>query len=91
MKYIIELEKIDGTELYKAKGFKTLVFDSYGISLLTPYEEKRELTEGCTIKTPNGTTLYEFKGFSNDGYLNVINKSNGKFTCLTNGKYVIVE
>lgn len=40
MKYIIELEKIEGTNLWRAKGSKTLVFDSHGINnILKPYEE----------------------------------------------------
>ncbi len=33
MKYLIELEPIKGTNLYKAKGFNTLVFDEYGLRL----------------------------------------------------------
>lgn len=48
MKYIIELEdepmiansyhqKVD--ELWKAKGFNSLVFDKYGLNKLTPYTE----------------------------------------------------
>ena len=36
MKYEIEVEKIEGTELYKAKGFNTLVFDEHGLSRLKP-------------------------------------------------------
>lgn len=31
MKYIIELEKLEGTDLYRAKGANTLVFDERGI------------------------------------------------------------
>lgn len=41
MKYIIELEKIEGTDLYKAKGANTLVFDEWGINnILTPLPEE---------------------------------------------------
>lgn len=44
MKYIIELEKIEGTELYKAKGCNTLVFDKNGIDkILKPLEEETEV------------------------------------------------
>ena len=89
MKYIIDVEKIENTDLYRAKGFNTLVFDSFGLSLLEPYE-KKELTEGCIIRTPNGTTTYKFKGFSNDGHLNAINLSNGKYVNLSADKYVVI-
>lgn len=50
MKYIIEIEDkpINGTDLYKAKEFKTLVFDRYGLNhleALREYDEKgRKLT-----------------------------------------------
>lgn len=41
MKYIIELEQIEGTDLYKAKGAKTLVFDENGMrNILKPYPVK---------------------------------------------------
>ena len=89
MKYIIDVERIENTDLYRAKGFSALVFDSYGLSLLEPYE-KKELTEGCIIRTPNGTTMYEFKGFSNDGHLNAINLANGKYVNLSADKYVVI-
>lgn len=37
MKYIIELEKLAGTDLYRAKGANTLMFDEKGIkNILTP-------------------------------------------------------
>lgn len=40
MKYIIELEKIEGTDLYRAKGANTLVFDGKGIkNILKPLPE----------------------------------------------------
>lgn len=47
MKYIIELEDEPfsneiGEELYRAKGFKSLVFDAYGLSRLTSYEDDIE-------------------------------------------------
>lgn len=45
MKYIIEIEDkpINGTDLYKAKAFNTLVFDTYGLlqlETLKEYDEK---------------------------------------------------
>lgn len=44
MKYIIELEKIEGTDLWKAKGCNTLVFDKNGIdNILKPYEKEEEV------------------------------------------------
>lgn len=90
MKYIIEVEKIEGTDLFKAKGFNTLVFDSAGLSKLELCDE--ELVDGCVIKTVNGTTLYEFKGYSNEGYINAINLSNNKFVCIPkNSKIVRVK
>lgn len=56
-KYIIELEdEADG--LYKAKGFNTLVFDQNGISKLTPYEEKKEASNGRW--EPENNKLYWF-------------------------------
>ena len=44
MKYIIELDEIPNTGLYKARGANTLVFDKTGIeNILTPYEEEHEI------------------------------------------------
>ena len=44
MKYIIELEKIEGTDLWKAKGCNTLVFDQNGINnILKPLEEEEKV------------------------------------------------
>lgn len=45
MKYIIEIEdepftKDGNAELFRVKGFNSLVFDRFGIEKLTPYEEK---------------------------------------------------
>lgn len=43
MKYVIELEEIEGTDLYRAKGANTLVFDKNGIeNILTPIEIEEE-------------------------------------------------
>ena len=44
MKYIIELDEISNTGLYKARGANTLVFDKKGIeNILKPYEEEPEI------------------------------------------------
>lgn len=44
MKYIIELDEIPNTGLYKARGANTLVFDRKGIeNILKPYEEEPEI------------------------------------------------
>ena len=88
MKYIIDIKPIEGTNLFKAEGFKTLVFDGEGISKLTPLES--ELKEGAIIKTPNGSVLYTFMGFAEDGTLNCINRNNGKYVSLGSEKYVVV-
>ena len=44
MKYIIELDKIPNTGLFKARGSNTLVFDKKGIeNILKPYKEETEI------------------------------------------------
>ena len=44
MKYIIELDEIPNTGLYKARGANTLVFDQRGIeNILEPYKEEHEI------------------------------------------------
>lgn len=44
MKYIIELDEIPNTGLYKARGANTLVFDRKGIeNILKPYKEESEV------------------------------------------------
>ena len=66
MKYIIEIEDeplvresaLHGeTAVWKAKNFKSLVFDEYGLSMLTEYDEeaKREFERGCN--TAWGTAI----------------------------------
>ena len=43
MKYIIELDPIPNTGLFKARGANTLVFDGKGIeNILKPYKEEPE-------------------------------------------------
>ena len=44
MKYIIELDEIPNTGLFKARGANTLVFDRKGIeNILKPYEGESEI------------------------------------------------
>ena len=44
MKYIIELDEIPNTGLFKARGANTLVFDGKGIeNILKPYKEEPEI------------------------------------------------
>ena len=44
MKYIIELDPIPNTGLFKARGANTLVFDGRGIeNILKPYKEEPEI------------------------------------------------
>ncbi|GEM_PF-4189109 len=91
MKYVIELEPIKGTNLYKAKGFNTLVFDEYGLQQLTPYEVIRLPRIGDTIRNENGTALYEFRGYDKNGRINAVNKSSGRFANLSRDHIVVVD
>ena len=54
MKYIIELDEIPNTGLYKARGANTLVFDKKGIeNILEPYEEEHEIDwDKVAVDTP---------------------------------------
>ena len=53
MKYIIELEKIESTDLYRAVGANTLVFDEKGIkNILTPLSEPEIDWSTVTVDTP---------------------------------------
>lgn len=60
MKYIIELEKIEGTDLWKAKGCNTLVFDQNGINnILKPYEgEERENVDWSKVEVDTLVKVY---------------------------------
>lgn len=97
MKYIIELEKIPNTDLYRAKGANTLVFDENGIkNILTPFEEEWEsvtydkMLVNDVIKCEKGKALYEFRGLSkNTERINAVNLESGQFVCLpSDGNYV---
>ena len=53
MKYIIELEKIEGTDLYRAKGANTLVFDEKSINnILEPLPESEVDWSRVPVDTP---------------------------------------
>ena len=53
MKCIIELEKIEGTDLYKAVGANTLVFDEKGIeNILIPLQEPEIDWSTIAVDTP---------------------------------------
>ena len=53
MKYIIELEKIEGTDLYRAIGANTLVFDEKGIkNILKPLPEPEVDWSKVPVDTP---------------------------------------
>ncbi len=60
-KFIIEIDEIFesglpfGGKLYRAKGFKSLVFDEIGINKLTPYKEE-QVSVGYNYK--DGEVLY---------------------------------
>lgn len=41
MKYVIDIEPFE-ENLFKATAFRTLFFDGYGISRLTPYKEMKD-------------------------------------------------
>ncbi len=99
MKYIIELEQIENTNLYKAKGFNTLVFDQTGIDKLTPYNETPELKMeivkssllkvGDLVKTPHGSVIYKVLNSCDDGF-NVINMANNHYNFLKCDYFICV-
>lgn len=61
MKYIIELDEIPNTGLFKARGANTLVFDQRGIeNILKPYEEEHEIDwYKVAVDTPILVKAYE--------------------------------
>lgn len=80
MKYIIELEQIEGTDLYRAKGANTLVFDQKGIEkILTPLEEEQK----CPFEKD------ELVEVSDDGICwnirHFVQMEDGKYACTENG------
>lgn len=46
-KFIIEIDKVfeqDGEKLYRAKGFKSLVFDEYGMKMLRRFQDEYKVS-----------------------------------------------
>lgn len=83
MKYIIEVEPIPNTTLYKAKGFNTLVFDEIGLSKLTPMTATaNSLHKGDVFTTKNGSIKYQFENYSDEGHINCINLKNHRYVSL---------
>lgn len=61
-KYIIEIDETpytqNGKSLYRAVNFSSLVFDSYGLSLLEEYKEPEpEIRVGDLVKTEGGNEI----------------------------------
>lgn len=71
----------NGLELYSVNGMDSCVFDGYGLKKLEKYTEST-FEKGDVITTPNGTTLYAFVNYTNDGRVNCINMNNLVFTSL---------
>ena len=61
MKYIIELDEIPNTGLFKARGANTLVFDRKGIErILKPYKKESEIDwSKVAVDTPILVKDYE--------------------------------
>ena len=71
MNYIIEIEDeplvrksaLDGeTAVYRAKGFKSLVFDENGLSKLTPYSGAEDFCNGLNAAWEAAHDLYWMNG-----------------------------
>lgn len=52
--YIIELDKDLGDGVFRIKGFRTLVFDEYGLKQLAPYKVKEDFEIGDEVVTNAG-------------------------------------
>lgn len=62
MKYIIELEKIEGTDLYRAVGANTLVFDERGIkNILKPLHRPEDETDWSKVPVDTPILVKEFE------------------------------
>ena len=56
-KFIIEIDKVleqDGEKLFRAKGFKSLVFDEYGLKMLRRFQDEDEIKVGDVVKHRDG-------------------------------------
>lgn len=71
----------NGVELYSVNNMKSCVFDKAGLEKLDKYTENI-FERGDVVTTPNGTTLYAFVNYTNDGRVNCINMNNLVFTSL---------
>lgn len=99
MKYVIELEKLEGTDLYRAKGAKTLVFDEKGIgNILIPLDEylkkeeaKKKFKIGDIVRIKYGTLKYSFCGYSDNGKMNCVRLFDNQFLALKADNVVLVE
>ena len=65
MKYIIELDEIPNTGLFKARGANTLVFDRKGIkNILKPYEEESKVDwSKVAVDTPILVRDFEYSNW----------------------------
>lgn len=99
MKYVIELEKLEGTDLYRAKGAKTLVFDERGIgNILIPLDEylkkeetKKEFKIGDIVRTKYSAVKYTFCGYSDIGMMNCVKLDTNQFISLNASDVILVE
>ena len=78
-KFVVEIEKVfeqDGEKLYRAKGFKSLVFDQKGLDKLKRFQnEDEEINVGDVVKHKdygNGVVISlsdsVIHGLSSEGY-----------------------
>ena len=100
-KFIIEIDKVfeqDGEKLYRAKGFKSLVFGEYGLKMLRRFQdEDEEIKVGDVVKhkyNKNSVTGVVTKlndsciyGLTPDGYRFEWSRSN----CIKTGKNIDIE
>ena len=86
MKYIIELDEILNTGLYKARGANTLVFDRRGIeNILKPYKEEPEIDwYKVAVDTPILVRDYESEVIWKHRYF--AKYKNGVVYAWTNGR-----
>ena len=100
MKYVIELEKLEGTDLYRAKGAKTLVFDERGIgNILIPLDEylkkeekaKKKFKIGDIVRSKYSAVKYTFCGYSDNGMMNCVKLDTNQFVALNASMVILAE
>lgn len=67
-KFVVEIEKVfeqDGEKLYRAKGFKSLVFDDNGLKMLVPLEEAANVNMEAA-RWAGRTEVWELVNFVED-------------------------